>query len=276
MLIFPLCFGLVMEEGSQLRTGNASFNVTYNFSVNITFQNNFTIYSDVSLGVGVDALDNVSLRPNSSEVTLQVLAWNVSSKNNNFTLTGNNQTVYYNISVNGSKGYVYYNNTFSYDSFTASSMPTNFFYNTSCVESWTCTIWLDKDIGGERCISGEQVRTCTDVNSCGTTTDKPVTLQSCQPSSGAAGGGNSEGNTNTEIINVTTPITQDLLSLGTEEDDTITVAGINISNKEKLFLGILSLIIVFVTVGVIVLVSISKKKKEKSDRNNRKQKTKQK
>ena len=43
---------------------------------------------------------------------------------------------------------------------------------TSCTENWTCGDWLS-------CSSGTQTRTCTDANSCGTTTTRPATTQSC-------------------------------------------------------------------------------------------------
>jgi len=44
--------------------------------------------------------------------------------------------------------------------------------NQTCIESWSCGEW-------SRCISGRQTRTCIDLNSCGTTQDKPEELRSC-------------------------------------------------------------------------------------------------
>lgn len=41
-----------------------------------------------------------------------------------------------------------------------------------CTESWSCTSWSS-------CINNQQTRTCTDSNSCGTTTNKPSLNQSC-------------------------------------------------------------------------------------------------
>ena len=41
-----------------------------------------------------------------------------------------------------------------------------------CTESWSCTTW-------STCTNGTQTRSCTDDNSCGTTTNKPATTQSC-------------------------------------------------------------------------------------------------
>ena len=42
----------------------------------------------------------------------------------------------------------------------------------TCTESWTCTAW-------SACSSGTQTRTCSDSNSCGTTTSKPAVTQTC-------------------------------------------------------------------------------------------------
>lgn len=41
-----------------------------------------------------------------------------------------------------------------------------------CTENWSCGNWSS-------CLNGQQTRTCTDANSCGTTTKKPATTQSC-------------------------------------------------------------------------------------------------
>src|SRR3989344_111837 len=43
---------------------------------------------------------------------------------------------------------------------------------TQCTESWSCAAW-------SACLNGTQTRTCTDVNSCGTTVSRPVLSQSC-------------------------------------------------------------------------------------------------
>ncbi len=52
----------------------------------------------------------------------------------------------------------------------------------ACVESWNCTEW-------GACISGQQTRTCTDANSCGTARGKPAEGQSCGSAGGDGGGG---------------------------------------------------------------------------------------
>jgi hypothetical protein len=41
-----------------------------------------------------------------------------------------------------------------------------------CTEDWQCTPWGD-------CIGGQQTRTCTDLNNCGTTNNKPPETQTC-------------------------------------------------------------------------------------------------
>jgi hypothetical protein len=43
---------------------------------------------------------------------------------------------------------------------------------TACIEAWDCHSWGD-------CDNGNQTRTCTDSNSCGTTEDKPVIKREC-------------------------------------------------------------------------------------------------
>jgi len=43
---------------------------------------------------------------------------------------------------------------------------------TSCTESWTCSAF-------SACTNGTQTRTCTDANTCGTTTSRPALSQSC-------------------------------------------------------------------------------------------------
>lgn len=44
--------------------------------------------------------------------------------------------------------------------------------STTCVEDWNCTAW-------SACSGGVQTRTCTDLNACGTTLNKPAESQSC-------------------------------------------------------------------------------------------------
>lgn len=46
---------------------------------------------------------------------------------------------------------------------------------TTCTENWDCSVW-------SVCMSNQQTRTCTDLNSCGTTSLKPAITQSCIPS----------------------------------------------------------------------------------------------
>ena len=44
--------------------------------------------------------------------------------------------------------------------------------STTCTPSWSCTSW-------STCSNGQQTRTCSDNNNCGTTSGKPATSQSC-------------------------------------------------------------------------------------------------
>lgn len=43
-----------------------------------------------------------------------------------------------------------------------------------CVEDWKCNDWSS-------CVNSQQTRTCTDANDCGTTLNKPVEAQTCNP-----------------------------------------------------------------------------------------------
>jgi hypothetical protein len=51
---------------------------------------------------------------------------------------------------------------------------------TCCDEDWNCTSWSS-------CINYQQTRTCTDLNTCNTTSDKPTTTRSCGTPSGGSG-----------------------------------------------------------------------------------------
>ncbi len=51
--------------------------------------------------------------------------------------------------------------------------PTQTSSNSVCYESWSCSDW-------SACQNGQQIRTCTDSNNCGTTKNKPTETQSCQ------------------------------------------------------------------------------------------------
>ncbi|MFH1597562.1 MAG: carbohydrate binding domain-containing protein [Patescibacteria group bacterium] len=45
-------------------------------------------------------------------------------------------------------------------------------FTEECVENWQCTEWSE-------CVTGQQTRTCTDINECGTEIDKPSEVQEC-------------------------------------------------------------------------------------------------
>jgi len=66
---------------------------------------------------------------------------------------------------------------------------------TSCIPSWYCSSWSD-------CVNGQQTRTCTDSNYCGTTTGKPATTQSCSTNSAD----DNTNNSNQQNTNVTVNI----------------------------------------------------------------------
>ncbi len=50
-----------------------------------------------------------------------------------------------------------------------------------CVENWSCADWSN-------CINEKQTRTCTDSNSCGTTTTEPILTQACTPTCSSQNG----------------------------------------------------------------------------------------
>lgn len=247
-----LTTGLIVENGTNIRYGNSSFNVSYNFTSNITFVDNLTIYSR---GVLIDDLDNVSLLPNASSINLVVLSWNATSHVNNFTITGNNNSLAYQISVNGTPGFVYYNYTFQNQNFTVLDTPLNFFYNTTCQESWSCTTWLDVVFDRMECISGEKDRTCTDANACGTEVNKPAEHMWCTPSGGVGGGGG-----------VTPVYSEEGEAEGEEETETeaeTEVKLLDLSNRKRLILAFVVIIILLGATSFFVVAFLKKKKKKK-------------
>lgn len=58
--------------------------------------------------------------------------------------------------------------------------------NITCAENWECSSWSS-------CSGDTQTRTCTDLNSCGTTTDKPDETRGCEIITVAGGGGGGGG-----------------------------------------------------------------------------------
>jgi hypothetical protein len=58
--------------------------------------------------------------------------------------------------------------------------------NCTCVEDWSCTDWSS-------CSGGTKTRTCTDLNNCGTTDNKPSESSVCTSGGGSGGGGGGGG-----------------------------------------------------------------------------------
>ena len=52
------------------------------------------------------------------------------------------------------------------------SLDTNLYVKSSCTPNWNCGSWSS-------CLNGQQTRTCTDLNSCGVSTNKPTESQTC-------------------------------------------------------------------------------------------------
>lgn len=127
LLFIPfLVSGLVMKNGTLLRYGNSSFNVTYNFTTNITFADNVSVNS-TSFFVMFDELDNISLK--NDNLSIKIISWE--NATHEFWLTGedNNVTVF--VRKNGWIAVVNYSNSLlSTTSFIASSSEANFSYFT--------------------------------------------------------------------------------------------------------------------------------------------------
>jgi len=178
---------LIIGEGVQIKYGNTSFNVTYNFTTNISFNNNFSVHSR---GIIIDGDDYVNITLPNSSLTLDVRFWNLTTGFNRFNLTNSQSDIlYYNITVNGSIGQGYLNSSNVSTGFTTYSIGL-WFYNATnisigdCIETWSCAEWTDKEYGTINCLSGELTRVCTDANSCGTTANKPSESMSCDAGSG--------------------------------------------------------------------------------------------
>jgi hypothetical protein len=92
-----------------------------------------------------------------------------------------------------------------------------------CTENWSCGNWSS-------CAGGTQVRTCTDANSCGTTTNRPPLSQSCTETSGcteswictdwAACTNGNQGRTCTDLNSCGTTVEQPPLSQSCASDTT--------------------------------------------------------
>ncbi len=85
-----------------------------------------------------------------------------------------------------------------------------------CVENWTCSEWGP-------CINNQQNRTCTDLNNCGTTINKPEETRSCaEGGEGGGEGGGEEGGEEGEGVgetNATACVADGLCRLGCTNGD---------------------------------------------------------
>ena len=114
--------------------------------------------------------------------------------------SGNLMTIIFNPLVNGTVALTFQNNALCSSVGYICTMLPSVAWNSStvtigsgapsCTESWSCSAWSS-------CSNSVQTKTCTDLNACGTTTNKPATTQSCTvtppppPPSGGGGGGGS-------------------------------------------------------------------------------------
>jgi len=68
-----------------------------------------------------------------------------------------------------------------------------------CIENWACSEWSS-------CSDGVQTRTCSDLNSCGTETSKPIEIQICSSGGGGSSGGSESGDDTETPSTPSTPV----------------------------------------------------------------------
>lgn len=126
----------------------------------------------------------------------------------------------------------------------------------SCTPSWDCTAWSS-------CTSGTQTRTCTDSESCGTTSGKPATSQSCTITPGCTPNWDCTEWSNSEE-SCGERVCTDLKSCGTTSGKPDESKSCPIIEPPKtwiiwLIIGILVLLAIIVIVTIMVVLARSKK-----------------
>ena len=134
----------------------------------------------------------------------------------------------------------------------------------SCTESWSCSSWSS-------CSGGTQTKTCTDLNSCGTTLNKPSTSQSC------SSGGSSGGSSSSRVINLTvnkTSNNSNILPVSNVTNSTIveknkisvkqpTPEETSSSNSSEVLIIVSLVIIVVILLVAIISMTIHRSAKKK-------------
>jgi len=103
---------------------------------------------------------------------------------------------------------------------------------TKCTESWTCTDW-------NACIGGTAHRSCVDSNKCGTETDKPAQIKTCEvPAAGPESNSPASDTSNTGV----------------------TGAAVGKTGKGSLLVGVL-IVVVIVALALGITTAVKKRKK---------------
>lgn len=195
-------------------TGNAiNLSVSFNSNRNLSWAN-FSLYNSTSL-----VLSNLINLGNSISYNLSfIIPANLPFGSYSINLTllnraGNSTTI--NV---GSFSYV------------------NHSVNPTCTEYWTCSSWDD-------CSHGEQTRTCTDANSCGTIFNLPSELRSCS---------NNNGNTAGTSLRYSTSAKGNHTTISSE---VILLNSAKKFNYSLLWVILLILIIILIIAIIVVLLS---------------------
>jgi hypothetical protein len=125
-IIYALMATLTVQAALAVTFGEGV--VLVNQDINYTFQEETSIDS---LTVGTDHIifdnDNLSLRPASGEATVNIYGW-TDSNNHLFGITGDDQTINFDVNVDGTPGIINITETYYTESFTATTQEQNFTY----------------------------------------------------------------------------------------------------------------------------------------------------
>jgi hypothetical protein len=162
-------------DGGDIGAIPCSSNYEDNVNPDITFSNSSGNVSGQTALLNVTCSDNIKLQNISLYVNSSLNTTNSSPVNNTAWIYSFTVASYTNYSL-------YFE---CYDNNTNSNTSSAIWLNFNCVESWSCGDWSGI------CVDGDETRTCTDANSCGTTTDRPDISRACGGASGGGGGGSS-------------------------------------------------------------------------------------
>ncbi|MBN2881363.1 right-handed parallel beta-helix repeat-containing protein [Candidatus Woesearchaeota archaeon] len=160
-------------------------NTNYTSSIEthfLTVHNQYILELSDSLNKSyADINESITFFANYSNFSVHISAstCNITFSDGNWSLMTENTSNYNftrNFSNNGTYLYNVTCNKTGYPTLTKNSS-----VQIGCIESWSCGSWST--------CTGTQSRTCTDANSCGTTLNQPVLIQSCTVTTSSSGGG---------------------------------------------------------------------------------------